>query len=70
MLSSVFNLSYRHPLVAAKSFATLDLLSGGRTIIGVGAGHVEKEFAALDGDGNLIKFGERMDGVLKVAIKP
>jgi len=21
-----------------------------------------KEFAALDGDGNLIKFGERMDG--------
>ena len=50
LLSSVFNLSYRHPLVAAKSFATLDLLSGGRAIIGVGAGHVEKEFAALDVD--------------------
>jgi probable F420-dependent oxidoreductase len=47
LLSTVFNLTYRHPLVTAKSFATLDLLSGGRAIIGVGVGHVEKEFAAL-----------------------
>jgi alkanesulfonate monooxygenase SsuD/methylene tetrahydromethanopterin reductase-like flavin-dependent oxidoreductase (luciferase family) len=43
----VFNLAYRHPLVSAKSFATLDLLSGGRVIVGLGVGHVEKEFAAL-----------------------
>src|SRR4051812_28798944 len=50
LLSSVFSLSYRHPLVTAKSFATLDLLSGGRAILGVGAGHVEKEFAALGVD--------------------
>jgi probable F420-dependent oxidoreductase len=54
LLSSVFNLTYRHPLVTANSFATLDLLSAGRTIIGVGAGHVEKEFAALGVD-----FGSR-----------
>jgi probable F420-dependent oxidoreductase len=50
LLSSVFNLTYRHPLVAAKSFATLDLISAGRAIIGVGAGHVEQEFAALGVD--------------------
>src|SRR3954454_15365859 len=50
LLSSVFNLTYRHPLVSAKSFATLDVVSGGRAIIGVGAGHVEKEFAALGVD--------------------
>jgi probable F420-dependent oxidoreductase len=50
LLSSVFNLTYRHPLVTAKSFATLDLLSGGRTIVGVGVGHLEKEFAALGVD--------------------
>jgi alkanesulfonate monooxygenase SsuD/methylene tetrahydromethanopterin reductase-like flavin-dependent oxidoreductase (luciferase family) len=50
LLSSVFNVTYRHPLVTANSFATLDLLSGGRAIIGVGAGHVEKEFAALEVD--------------------
>jgi probable F420-dependent oxidoreductase len=50
LLSTVFNLTYRHPLVGANSFATLDLISGGRTIVGVGAGHVEKEFAALGVD--------------------
>lgn len=47
LLSSVFNLGYRHPLASAKSFATLDRLSGGRVIAGVGAGHVQAEFAAL-----------------------
>jgi alkanesulfonate monooxygenase SsuD/methylene tetrahydromethanopterin reductase-like flavin-dependent oxidoreductase (luciferase family) len=47
LLSTVFNLAYRHPLVSAKSFSTLDLLSGGRVIVGLGVGHVEKEFAAL-----------------------
>src|SRR4051794_19351903 len=50
LLSTVFNLTYRHPLVSAKSFGTLDLISGGRTIVGVGAGHVEKEFEALGVD--------------------
>lgn len=47
LLSHVFVPAYRHPLVAAKSFATLDRLSGGRLIVGVGAGHVEGEFEAL-----------------------
>jgi probable F420-dependent oxidoreductase len=47
LLSHVFIPAYRHPLVTAKSFMTLDHLSGGRAILGVGAGHVEGEFAAL-----------------------
>src|SRR5262249_60863180 len=38
---------YRHPLQTAKAFATLDTLSDGRVILGMGAGHVEKEFDAL-----------------------
>jgi alkanesulfonate monooxygenase SsuD/methylene tetrahydromethanopterin reductase-like flavin-dependent oxidoreductase (luciferase family) len=42
--------AYRHPLVSAKAFLTLDELSGGRTILGVGTGHVEGEFAALGAD--------------------
>lgn len=50
LLSHVFVLAYRHPLVAAKSFATLDALSGGRVILGVGAGHLEAEFEALGVD--------------------
>ncbi|MEZ5374494.1 MAG: TIGR03619 family F420-dependent LLM class oxidoreductase [Microthrixaceae bacterium] len=50
LLSHVFVLSYRHPLVAAKSFATLDALTGGRVIMGVGAGHLQGEFEALGAD--------------------
>jgi probable F420-dependent oxidoreductase len=64
LLSTVFNLTYRHPLVAAKAFATLDLLSAGRAVIGVGAGHVEKEFDALGVDfsarGRLLDDGLRV----------
>ena len=47
LLSHVYVLPYRHPLVAAKQFATLDHLSGGRAICGIGAGHLAAEFAAL-----------------------
>jgi probable F420-dependent oxidoreductase len=50
LLTSVLVLPYRHPLLAAKQFATLDALSGGRVILGVGAGHVEAEFAQLGVD--------------------
>jgi probable F420-dependent oxidoreductase len=47
LLSYVYVLPYRHPLAAAKAFATLDRLSAGRVIVGVGAGHLEQEFRAL-----------------------
>jgi probable F420-dependent oxidoreductase len=48
LLSHVYVLPYRHPLAVAKAWATLDQLSGGRAILGVGTGHVEGEFEALD----------------------
>ena len=47
LLSHVFVAAYRHPLQTAKAFATLDALSNGRAILGVGAGHVEEEFDVL-----------------------
>lgn len=50
LLSHVWVAPYRSPLQSASSFATLDRLSEGRTIIGVGAGHVEGEFSALGVD--------------------
>jgi len=50
LLSVVYIAAYRHPLVSAKSFMTLDHLSDGRVILGVGAGHVESEFDALGVD--------------------
>jgi probable F420-dependent oxidoreductase len=50
LITTVYIAAYRHPLVSAKSFLTLDHLSGGRLIVGVGAGHVKTEFEALDID--------------------
>ncbi len=38
---------YRNPVVAAKIISSLDSLSGGRVILGVGAGGAPDEFAAL-----------------------
>ncbi len=37
----------RHPVVLARQMATLDALSGGRIVMGVGAGWMEEEFAAI-----------------------
>ncbi len=39
--------AYRNPFLMAKGVATLDVLSGGRTIVGLGTGYLEDEFAAL-----------------------
>ncbi len=47
LMSHVYIAALRHPLRSAKEFATLDLLSGGRVIVGVGAGHVAEEFDVL-----------------------
>ncbi|MBN2623695.1 MAG: TIGR03619 family F420-dependent LLM class oxidoreductase [Acidimicrobiales bacterium] len=50
LLSHVYVLPFRHPLLAAKQWLTLDALSSGRAILGVGAGYVEGEFEALGVD--------------------
>lgn len=50
LLSHVAILGLRHPLISAKQYATLDHLSGGRLILGVGAGHVQEEFEILGVD--------------------
>jgi len=47
LLSHVLVLPYRHPLLVAKGFATLDRLAAGRVILGVGVGHLKPEFRSL-----------------------
>ena len=44
---SVHIAPYRHPLATAHQFATVDYLSRGRLIMGVGIGWEQQEFAAL-----------------------
>ena len=48
--TNLFVPAYRHPLLSAKLVASLDVLSGGRVILGVGAGYLEGEFAAVGAD--------------------
>jgi probable F420-dependent oxidoreductase len=45
--TGIIILPQRNPLVLAKQIATLDALSGGRFILGVGVGYLEPEFRAL-----------------------
>jgi probable F420-dependent oxidoreductase len=62
LLSEVFVPALRHPLLTAKAFLTLDHLSGGRAILGAGAGHVQSEFDALGID--FTTRGARMNEVI------
>jgi len=47
LATSVIIVPHRNPLVAAKALATLDVLSKGRLVVGVGVGWMREEFEAL-----------------------
>jgi hypothetical protein len=48
LATSVLVLGYHHPLEIAKRYGTLDRISGGRLVLGVGVGSLAPEFALLD----------------------
>lgn len=47
LASAIMVMPFRHPVMAAKQLATLDQLSGGRVICGVGIGAYREEFEAM-----------------------
>ncbi len=48
--TNILVLGYRNPFMAAKAISSLDVSSGGRVIVGAGAGYLEGEFRALGAD--------------------
>jgi probable F420-dependent oxidoreductase len=63
--TAVYLFGLRHPFVAARAFATLDQISGGRAVAGVGAGWYEAEWAASGID--FRSRGRRLDEAIAVA---
>jgi probable F420-dependent oxidoreductase len=61
----VYLLAIRHPFVGARAFATLDAVSNGRALAGVGAGWLETEWEAAGFDPRTR--GRRLDEAIDVA---
>jgi probable F420-dependent oxidoreductase len=64
LATGVLVLPQQHPLVVAKQIATLDRLSGGRMIVGLGAGWLEEEFRAVGQD--FARRGRRLEEGIEV----
>jgi probable F420-dependent oxidoreductase len=64
LATHVYNLGLRHPFVAARAIATLDIVSGGRAIAGVGASWLAEEWTAVGLD--FATRGRRLDEALEV----
>jgi probable F420-dependent oxidoreductase len=47
LATGILILPQRHPLYVAKEVATLDVMSGGRVVLGIGSGWLKEEFDAL-----------------------
>lgn len=62
LATQVLVLGYHHPLEIAKRYGTLDVVSGGRLVLGLGVGSLEEEFALLDEP--FAGRGERADDAL------
>src|SRR4030095_13282539 len=60
--SGIIVLPFRNPVVLAKELATVDVVSSGRLLVGVGAGYVRREFDAVGVP--MAERGRRMDDYL------
>jgi probable F420-dependent oxidoreductase len=60
----VYNLALRHPFVSARAIQTVDVVSGGRLEVGIGAGWLQAEWLAAGLD--FASRGARLDEALEV----
>jgi probable F420-dependent oxidoreductase len=60
----VYNLALRHPFISARAIQTVDVVSGGRLEVGIGAGWLEAEWIAAGLD--FASRGARLDEALDV----
>ncbi|MBM0124909.1 LLM class F420-dependent oxidoreductase [Pimelobacter simplex] len=63
LMTQVLVIGYHHPLAIAKRYGTLDLVSGGRLMLGIGVGSLEEEFALLGAP--FAGRGDRADDALR-----
>jgi probable F420-dependent oxidoreductase len=64
LATHVYNIGLRHPFVAARAVQTLDIVSGGRAIFGVGASWLEQEWVAAQLD--FATRGRRVDECIQI----
>lgn len=50
LATQILVIGYHHPLEIAKRYGTLDMVSGGRVVLGLGVGSLEEEFNLLGAD--------------------
>jgi probable F420-dependent oxidoreductase len=64
LLTNIYVAAYRNPFLGAKSIQSLDVLSGGRLILGMGAGYLKPEFRSLGVDFD--SRGERLEEAIAI----
>jgi len=64
--TSIIVLGMRNPFVVAKQAATLDLVSGGRFTLGLGAGYSEPEFRNVGASSTWSTRGKRLDEAIEL----
>ncbi|PXW36224.1 UNVERIFIED_CONTAM: putative F420-dependent oxidoreductase [Williamsia faeni] len=72
VMTNLYVLPFRNPYLSAKALASVDIISGGRLIAGVGAGYLRSEFAAVgvDFDRRAELLDEALDALQSIWTKP
>ncbi|MBP1820348.1 TIGR03619 family F420-dependent LLM class oxidoreductase [Mycobacterium sp. OAE908] len=72
LMTNLYVLPFRNPYLSAKALGSLDLISGGRLIAGVGAGYLRSEFCAVgvDFDRRAQLFDEALGALWSIWVDP